>query len=204
MPISSQSMVARAKSISSRQQGFTIMELAIVIVIIGLLVTSATIMYVTGARNADYRAATEMLKQDLRKVYSLTNMGVETNGVRDAYRIEFQNSTGTPPNSYKLRKGTWNGGAYNWTDMVPEKGAYNKRVGNWIVPGGTDVRLTWTITGTNSASYNWVTFMSRGAVIKGMCTDTIDANAIMVVVTSGTLNQSKTITVTRLGSINSN
>lgn len=199
MTTSSRSIRVGVKDASRREQGFTILELAVVMMIIGLMATTASIMYISGSRNADYRAATEMIQQDLRKLYNLANTCNETNGVRDAYQIEFHGTGGNPPNAYRMLKGTWNGSGYNWATMNPEKGTYNKlqRVGSvdWIKPGGTDVRLECD-TG--------VTFISTGSIIKAVANDLTEPDSLTVTVTSGSLNASKTITVYRLGSITCN
>lgn len=130
----------------SREQGFTLIELMIVVLIMGVMLGAVVIAYVTTLGNSDARSASEMVKQDLRKVYALADGGEKApSGFRYQYRITF-NGGSAPPNSYLIEKGTPDAGdTCTWTSMTPDAFATNNRSGNNIIPSnnpGTEIQYS--------------------------------------------------------------
>lgn len=157
------------KSVSC-EQGFTLTELMIVILIIGIMLGAVVIAYVTTLGNSDARSASEMVKQDLRKVYALADGGEKApSGFRYQYRITFYGSNAVspiPPNSYLIEKGTPDSGdVCTWTPITPDTAATNSRSGNYIIPStnpGTTIDY-----GSNQTIY----FVSIGAYTLANNTD---------------------------------
>ena len=58
-----------------RERGFTMTELMVTCIILGIMVTIAAIAYASGTRKTEVVAATEQVKQALRYVYSLADSG---------------------------------------------------------------------------------------------------------------------------------
>ena len=145
----------------SREQGFTLTELMIVVLIMGVMLGAVVIAYVTTLGNSDARSASEMVKQDLRKVYALADGGEKPAGVdyRYKYSITFTGSGGTPPNSYKITKWTpdASGNYPTSTDLAADTFTTNNRSGVNIIPSnnpGTTIDY-----GSNQTIY----FVSIGA-----------------------------------------
>jgi len=137
------------------QKGFTLVELMTVVVIIGMTVGIGLILVVKGSEGTDRRAAVEIVKQDLRKVYSLADNAVrngsDTDQRRDRYKIVFNSGNADPPNAYKIVKVTYEGNdIWTETDVVPDPKEANRIIKDtnwikpstnpniWILPGGVD------------------------------------------------------------------
>ena len=189
------------KSVSG-EQGFTLVELAIVIIIIGVILGGVVIAYITSEGNTDARGAAEMVKQDLRRVYALTASG-ETKTISGAdyryrYNITFTGSSGTIPNSYVVNKGTPDGlGGYSWAAMAPDSQKAYKVSGNNIEPSsGTGTKIGY---GTGCASQT-IYFVSLGAITLANTDDTVSPGGDMkIYVENG--SYIKTITVSGYGNI---
>ena len=123
-----------------RERGFTILELAIVSMIIGIMLTIVVVSYISGTRKSEVVAATEQVKEVLRSVYSLANAGTETAGVRRQFRITFNNAAQTPSNACLIE---WSAdGLPPWTAVGPNTngGSYKVVSTNWVQLGSQDIR----------------------------------------------------------------
>ncbi|MCJ7652731.1 MAG: prepilin-type N-terminal cleavage/methylation domain-containing protein [Actinobacteria bacterium] len=138
------------------QKGFTLVELLTVIAIIGITAGIGLVLVVKGSEGTDRRAAAEIVKQDLRKVYSLADNATRSGATatdmrRDRYKIVFNSGNADPPNAYKMVKSIWNGTGYVDTDIPPDPKEVNRIVSDhplwvkpstnpniWILPGGVD------------------------------------------------------------------
>jgi hypothetical protein len=155
------------------------------------------IAYVTTMKTTDIKAAAEMLKQDLRRVYALAASGEKPVGVdyRYRYSIAFNGNTGSPPNSYAITKWTPDASMnYTPTVMTPNKSAANKTEGNYIKPGnesGTTIDY-----GSNQTIY----FVSLGAIALANTDGGINPGADMQVFIKNGSN-TRTITVSGYGNI---
>lgn len=190
------------KSVSG-EQGFSLVELLIVIIVIGIILGGAVIAYVTSEGNTDARGAAEMVKQDLRKVYALAASGetVSVSGIpcRYRYRITFNGSSGSPPNSYVIDKGTpLDSGGYSYAPMTPDTHSANKvsTSGNYIEPSSNaDTTIDY---GSNPTIY----FVSLGAItVANTDGSTTPGNEddMKIIIKNG--SYAKTITVSGYGNI---
>ena len=148
----------------SREQGFTLTELMIVVLIMGVMLGAVVIAYVTTLGNSDARSASEMLKQDLRRVYALADSGEKPSGVdfRYQYSITFNGNGDSPPNSYVIKQGTPTiAGSYSWAEMTPDPNTSSKVVNvsgvDYIQPGSN------ASTTINYGSNRTIYFVSIGA-----------------------------------------
>ena len=152
-------MNKRVHKVKSRERGFTIIELAIVVIIIGIMLGAGVIALHTATRKTDVNAATEMIKEDLRRVYGLAASGEKPAGIdyRYRYRVVFNNNSESPPNSYVVERGTPNAsGTYTYAPMTPKASEANRLSGDYIIPGST----TEIDYGTNKTIY----FVSVGSI----------------------------------------
>ncbi|MFH1151303.1 MAG: prepilin-type N-terminal cleavage/methylation domain-containing protein [Actinomycetota bacterium] len=165
---------------SRRDEGFTLVELLTVIVIITMILMITFVIYHGVTARTDLKAAVEMLKQDVRKVYALADAGVgvmDADGVtkqRDQYRMEFHISgDGSAPGSaYRTLKRTWNAGADTWnawTVVAPQKQTAVQIVSNdWIRPTMSSNTVIYACSGMSydagSKTY-YLTFITKGSIV---------------------------------------
>ena len=171
--------------VAAGERGFTVVELGVTIAIIGVMLFAALVSYWSATRRTEVMGAAEQVKQELRKVYSMSDSGEKTSGTRNRYRITFNNNGESPPNAYKVEKGTsGDGGAtWSWAVVPPEKGSSTKIVsGDWVQPASqSDCQLTY--------SAKTITFVSRGSIV--------EVNPPMGgTVTVGSVSQGKNIVIT--------
>ena len=151
------------------QRGFTLIELLLVIVIIGMTAGVGIIMVFSGSEGTERRAAAEILKGDLRKVYSLADnavrSGTTTDMRRNRYKIVFHSGTEEPPNAYKIVKSVWDGTAYIDTDVPPDPQEVNRIVQgtNWIKPSASPG--IWILLPAGVAEYT-LTYKPMGSIIE--------------------------------------
>ncbi|MHB8895132.1 MAG: hypothetical protein ACYC99_08165 [Candidatus Geothermincolia bacterium] len=180
-----------------RESGFTVVELGVVVVIIGIMLGATMISYWSATRRTEVMGAAEQIKQELRRVYALTDSGEKTNGVptaaRNRYRITFNNNGEDPPNAYMVERGTSNdgGATYSYVPMVPARGASNKIVAtNWVQPSSSrDCQLVY--------SAKTLTYMSRGSILQ-----VSPAADNTITVTSASVGRNVVITVNSYGNVN--
>ena len=91
----------------SGQSGLTLAELMVVIMVAGLIIGTTTIAYYQTTRKTDQKAAAEIMKEDIRKVYALADAGegvVDATSVRhrDEYRMVFHTNSDSPASCYKI------------------------------------------------------------------------------------------------------
>ncbi|MDD5747632.1 MAG: type II secretion system protein [Actinomycetota bacterium] len=183
------------------QDSFTIAELLIVIGLIGILLTVTVISYAVSNRSTDQRAGVEMLKEEIRRVYSLANSAVKTNGQRDRYRIEFRRlgEGSDPKNCYRVLKLTWNGSS--WVPgVVPAMRQTSVKIvdeaNGWVRPFSSGEPYINAYTGMSTLSgYNGVTFVSKGSIVE---TDTAGEKTVIVRVPP---NSDITIRISQYGSV---
>lgn len=144
-----------------QERAFSLVEMASVVIIIGIMLGVVLIAYTTATKGTDVMAAAEQLKQALRRAYSMTDSGEKTTGYRNRYRINFHDATGAPPNAYQIEKGTSNdGSAWTWTQVSAEKGSsYRILANNWVTLSSD--------AGTNlSSNVSTITYISRGSIME--------------------------------------
>ena len=149
------------------QEGFTIIEMITVIGIIGIMLGVGIVMVVRSSAGASRKAAAEIVKEDLRKVYSLADDAARHGGdtfytsERDQYKVVFHSATGNPANAYKIVKITKNSPE---TDVTPDKRDANRIVaGTWIMPS-TDPNMEIVLP--NDVTEYSLIFKSMGSVMR--------------------------------------
>ncbi|MBU1672475.1 MAG: prepilin-type N-terminal cleavage/methylation domain-containing protein [Actinobacteria bacterium] len=194
-----------------RDEAFTLVELLTVIVIITMILMITFVIYHGVTARTDLKAAVEMLKQDIRKVYALADSGVAvTDGStkhRDQYRIEFHTDSGAPlPNprsAYRIIKRTWNTGSHTWnawTVVAPQKQTAVQIVSSdWIRPTMSSNTVIYALNGmtqdATTGNYG-ITFISKGSIITTDCLG--DAT---VTLRSNDQGKNMSITVSSYGSV---
>lgn len=170
------------------ERAFTVTELAVVVIIIGIILTTAIISYYTASRQTELVTATEQIKTALRQVYAMADSGQKTGANRHQYRITFNNNGLTPPNAYMIEVSTNGGGA--WTPVTPDrKSSYKVVSTNWVQIGtASNIRLTY--------SNQIITFISRGSIL-----ETSPAGNKTVTVSTSGAGSFRTITVNDYGSV---
>lgn len=188
------------KSVSS-EQGFTLVELMIVIIIIGIMLGSAVIAFAVSMGNADVRGSSEMIKQDLRRVYALASAGNKPAGIeyedyRYRYRITFQGNTGSPKNSYIVYQGvpdTLGNYDYDNHPMTPKNSATNKTSGNSIIPSSNvGTRIEYSSQHIYFVSFGAITVANAGGEVS-------PGNEMTVSIKNG--STTKTVTISGYGNI---
>ena len=152
------------------QEGFTIIEMITVIGIIGIILGVGIVMVVRSSAGASRKAAAEIVKEDLRKVYSLADDAARHSGdtsatfytsERDQYKVVFHSATGNPANAYKIVKITKNSPE---TDVTHDKRDANRIVaGTWIMPS-TDPNMEIVLP--NDVTEYSLIFKSMGSVMR--------------------------------------
>lgn len=188
------------------EEGFSLLELALVIIIIGIMLSAAVVAYIQTTKRTDVKGAGEMVKQDVRDVFALADSAVLTNGERDQYRMVFHNGGEVPPSVFKVQKRTWLGAAWDiWTDEPVEKGEYNKIVsGVWIQPvsNSADAQISYLFEDTDGGTTNHLTFVSRGSVtIVSPDVDTRAGPPMKIEIISASTGKKAVITVSEYGNI---
>jgi len=178
-----------------QERGFTVVELGVVIMIIGIMLGAAVVSYYNASRTTEVMTVAEQIKQEIRRVYAMTDSQEKANGYKVRYRITFNNSSGTPPNAYMIEKGTTTDNWVNvanetWTPVTPSKSTSYKIVStNWIQPATqSDCQL--------SSSTPTITFKSMGSI---MMTNPEADNWVRV--SSYSQNSKVTIVVNSMGSV---
>lgn len=164
--------------------GFSMIELLTVVIIIGVMMGTVAIVYQAAARQTDLKAAAEMLKQEIRKVYAFADAGkaVEYNGqkYRDRYRIEFNRESGDPgpPNTYHVIKRSFDAAKGDWKDwepVAPEHGAAyevdNADGQQWIKISSSPNTVVLPLNNASKGPTGlWgITFISRGSIVVTDC-----------------------------------
>ena len=155
------------------EDGFSIIELAIVVAVIGVIVTTSVIAWHAAARRIDVQATAEMLKEDIRKVYALADSGVARLGndglkYRDRYILEINTDSEDPPNCYRILRQEYSGSAYGTAVVVDfEKSAANRTLeGGWIRPSRSDDTVIESVSGAAGTGPYRVTFESKGSIVQ--------------------------------------
>jgi len=173
------------------ERGFTLVEVGIVVIIIGIMLLTASLAYFNATRRTEVVTVAEQIKEDLRRVYSLTDSGNKSSGPtgpRDRYRITFNNAGENPPNTFRVEKST--DGGNNWTVVTADKKTSNKVLtNNWIQPAQQgDAQITY--------SAKTITFISKGSIMQ-----TDPAGNKTVTVSSSSQGTNAVITVNDYGSL---
>jgi prepilin-type N-terminal cleavage/methylation domain-containing protein len=176
------------------ERGFTIVELGIVVAIMSVMLTAAVVSYYTATRTTEVQTVAEQIKEEIRRVYSMTDSGEKTSGTRNRYQITFNNNGESPANSYKVEKGTSadGGTTWSWGVVAPAKSTSNKIVStDWVQPSSqSDCQLTY--------SAKTITFIPSGTLI--MTNPPADNT---VTVTSVSQGKSVVITTNSFGTVDS-
>lgn len=173
----------RAGRARGGQSGFSMVELMTVLIIAGLIISTTVIAYYQTTRKTDQRAAAEILKTDIRKVYSLADSGagvvdtVTNVRHRDKYRIVFHTNDEnyTPVNCYKILKSSYNTGTGlypDWTsgdvEVIADREAAVKIINNtWLKPSVSgNVEITQVTNMSGADGEKGITFESKGSIIQ--------------------------------------
>lgn len=164
------------------QPGFSLIELVTTLFVATLIIGTSAVAYYQTTRKTDQKASAEILKEDIRKVYALSDSGesvVDPSNVRhrDQYRIVFHTNDPTypPVNCYKILKRSYDLdlSAYpDWTsgdvDVIVEKHAAVKIVdGTWIKPSmSSDIEITQVTNMSGGDGEKGITFESKGSIIQ--------------------------------------
>lgn len=180
----------------SCEQGFTLIELAIVIIVIGIMVTAGVVAFYATTRATDVKTAAEVIKKDLQKVYGFAASGEKPDGIdyRFRYRVIFNNNSDTPKNCYVIERGTPDGsGTYTYVPMTPEPSEAVKINGNFIIPGSmSETQIDY---GTNKIIY----FVSVGSIIMANTTGNTTPGGDMTIIING--HGTSNITVSGYGNV---
>jgi prepilin-type N-terminal cleavage/methylation domain-containing protein len=191
--------------LNKSEDAFTLVELSVVVVLIGLLVGVTVIVWQATARRMDLQAAAEMLKEDIRRVYALADSGVARPGSdglqhRDRYILEINTNGGAPPNCYRVRVQKWSGTGYGIPgppDNPQLKQAANKVVGDgWIQPSFSSDTVIQSVSGAGSANPYSVTFVSKGSIVQ-----TLAPGDVIITIRSLSKNKDINITISLFGSV---
>lgn len=194
---------SKPRDIADGEKGFSLVELLVVLVLIGLLIGTASLMYYRAARSTDVKAAAEILKDDIRKVYAMTDSGVtpsapSADGLkhRDQYRMEFHLAADDPPNCYRVLMRTWSGSSYGlWTLKAPDKQSSNKVIdGVWRQPSTSSGTAIHSVSGALAA--NEITFISAGSIVQ---TDAI--GDVQITLRDGSIDKNSVVTISKYGSV---
>ena len=199
--------------------GFTLVEVATVVLLIGLIVGIAVIVFVGALRKADVNAAAEMLKGDISKLYmradSQDRTGTYKEGEPDRYRIEFHTSTGEEPhNAYKFLIQTKTGPGVDewseWTDLPePDQGTYNALAANpgdgkliWIKTcTGNDLRIMPSIT-SGVIDYEYIDFIPIGSTTRARIDYSTPAEQPMTItLTSASTGKKAVVNISDMGDL---
>lgn len=130
------------------EKAFTIIELLTVITIIGVMLLATTIVWETTARNMDVQGAAEMFKEDIRKVYTMAGLGLDSSGInhRDQWSLKISTSGAVSPNTpncYQICTRPWSvTGWGEWSTSIPQNAEANKILtGGWIKPNSMSMSI---------------------------------------------------------------
>lgn len=180
-----------------RERGFTMLELLTVFIIIAIALCSAVVAIYAISRTTDVSAAAEMLKQDIRRVYSYAASGDKPDGIdhRYRFRIIINENDDSPANCYLIQKGTPDAsGTYDYADMKPGKSEANKTIGNYIKPGAN--AETRIVCGSNKTIY----FVSVGSITVANTAGNASPGGDMAI-TIRNDNKTQTVTISGYGNV---
>lgn len=176
-PIGRSVVITRIVNQALCEKAFSIIELMTVVIIIGVMLGSITIIWRVTERNMDVQSAAEMFKEDVRKTRDLAGLGagegVDTLGIRhrDRYRILINTNSGDPPNCYKIETCKWTDPDYGqWTE-VPIRNAEARKIvtdkdnHRWIKPGSSS-DITIAKVGTDDQPSFSIIFESKGSIVQ--------------------------------------
>lgn len=186
------------------QDAFSLIEMMVVVLLIGILLGTALIAYFTAGQGTDLVTTVEMIKGDIRQAYALTNSGANSvtgpDGIiyRDRYKLVFNLAADSPANCYKFQRQSYSGGSYGaWTDYTDRAITANRIADSvYYRPGNSNEIRISSITGTNTATPKEIVFESRGSIVM-----TNAPGEITITVQSPGAGTSKVIKVGIYGSV---
>lgn len=194
---------ARVKRFDRSENAFTLVELLIVIGLMSLILAVGVVVYYGASRSTDLKAAAEILKQDIRKVYAATDSGesvTDATGVvhKAEYKMEFHLNGDSPANCYCVWTRSWGpGGTYGgWTLVPPDKHSSNITMLNQWIKLSTSSDIQIASVSNPGAGGNQITFKAMGSIIQTDATG--DAT---VTISSKSQKKDFVINVSMFGSI---
>lgn len=166
-------MVRAGQSESWRENGFTIIELAVVIITIAVILSISILIYYNTVKKTDARAGLEVIKQEIRSIHALTDSGeMNASGYKYAYGIQVHNFAEDPPNCFRIIRGsTADGSNYTWTVFTPEERTrYKTLAGGWIIlssSSGVDITYTDLVANLNTGdgNNNGIALKAEGSMV---------------------------------------
>ncbi len=190
-------------STGGRGQGFTVVELVMVMVIMFLLISVAVIVWYATSRRVDLKSAAQIMAQDIRKVYSLADSSypwhksvvegdpnVEMIHKPDQYRILINYYTDYPPSAYRIQYRYWMSGVSlsGWQEAIDSGKDLLPIAGNhtivthegkkWIKPtANPDFQIVSLTYGNGSPVYSsgekFIGFLKTGTITRPGVFDTL-------------------------------
>jgi len=186
------------------EAGFTLIELIVVIILIGLISMTAFLLYGTSIGTTDAKTALEMIKQDIRRVYTLADGGEMANGYKVAYGIQLNRASDSPPNAYRIIRGTTsNGTTYTWTTVDPGRAVNAKTGYRWVKPSSTSgLAITYTNMSSGAPATDGGTWPGNVALLlrgSGSTVRKFTAGNSTITTTGG--GHSFSVTISEMGSL---
>ena len=188
------------RSVIAAEDGFSLLELMVVLIVIGIMIGAGVIGYFATMRSSDVKASAEMVKEAIKKAQGLADSGISHGGERDRYRIRFNRNGVNPPNAYKIQRQEYDGsgwGTSSWVDVTPQRGTYMKLAQDpvslqyvWVQPSSSgDLQVSFPMVGAET--YYDINFLSVGSVVKVTSSNPLADTEVTVT----SVSQSKSIIV---------
>jgi len=158
------------------EKGFTLIELALTLTILGILLTVGVLSYAGIARSANMTAAKKQVEIALERAKTAARQENVT------YQLIFYSSADTYPNSYEFKRNEYDPGTNIWSPL-PVNGSVS---GETVQTAGGDFYIKFT-NGVNVVNRVTITFSPEGTtmsvtamtinLIKGSTTGSVSIDA---------------------------